>query len=176
MVMGDSFNSTLFKQTFQRVFVRAEGPGNNLKMAFNGTVEVKTSREVKVCGAIGPCVGLAVKSGCVAETEMGVGGTCQWKFPLLDPSTTLSLFFEIVNQVKDKDYILQDLLKIFKLMILSILMSFNLWFFLLARSTNSSRRSWMHPVHNAVSTFEWTTESESDDHCEEVRVFWKIST
>ncbi|XP_021966081.1 protein transport protein Sec23A isoform X2 [Folsomia candida] len=96
MVMGDSFNSTLFKQTFQRVFNRTEK--NDLKMAFNATVEVKSSRELKVCGAIGACVSLGVKSGCVAETEMGVGGTCQWKFCVIDPSTTVSMFFEIVNQ------------------------------------------------------------------------------
>ncbi len=95
--MGDSFNSTLFKQTFQRVFNRTEK--NDLKMAFNATVEVKTSRELKVCGSIGACVSLGVKSGCVAETEMGVGGTCQWKFCVIDPSTTVSMFFEIVNQV-----------------------------------------------------------------------------
>lgn len=43
--MGDSFNSSLFKQTFQRVLARDHE--NNLKMAFNANVEVKTSREIK---------------------------------------------------------------------------------------------------------------------------------
>lgn len=45
MVMGDSFNSSLFKQTFQRVLARDHE--NNLKMAFNANLEVKTSREIK---------------------------------------------------------------------------------------------------------------------------------
>jgi hypothetical protein len=45
MVMGDSFNSSLFKQTFQRVFARDQK--GEFKMAFNGTLEVKTSRELK---------------------------------------------------------------------------------------------------------------------------------
>jgi protein transport protein SEC23 len=45
MVMGDSFNSTLFKQTFQRVFVRDQK--QDFKMAFNGVMEVKCSRELK---------------------------------------------------------------------------------------------------------------------------------
>ncbi|CAL8090843.1 unnamed protein product [Orchesella dallaii] len=98
MIMGDSFNSTLFKQTYQRVFTRTENSDNNLKMAFNATLEVKTSREIKVSGAIGPCVSLGIKSNCVADTEMGVGGTCQWKFCTVNPSTTVALFFEIVNQ------------------------------------------------------------------------------
>lgn len=39
MVLGDSFSSTLFKQTFQNVFSKdAKG---EFKMAFNGILEVK---------------------------------------------------------------------------------------------------------------------------------------
>lgn len=96
MVMGDSFNSSLFKQTFQRVF--AKDAKGDLKMAFNATLEVKTSREIKVSGAIGPCVSLGVKGSSVGEQEVGLGGTCQWKFCSLTPSTTTALFFEVVNQ------------------------------------------------------------------------------
>ncbi|KAG9430916.1 protein transport protein Sec23A isoform X1 [Apis florea] len=96
MLMGDSFNSSLFKQTFQRVF--AKDHKGDLKMAFNATLEVKTSREIKVSGAIGPCVSLGVKGSSVGEQEVGLGGTCQWKFCSLTPSTTTALFFEVVNQ------------------------------------------------------------------------------
>ena len=46
MVMGDSFNSSLFKQTFQRVF--SKDANDHFKMAFNATMEVKCSRELKV--------------------------------------------------------------------------------------------------------------------------------
>ncbi|CAG03327.1 unnamed protein product, partial [Tetraodon nigroviridis] len=58
----------------------------------------KTSRELKVCGAIGPCVSLNSKGTCVSENEMGIGGTSQWKICSLNPSTTLGLYFEVVNQ------------------------------------------------------------------------------
>uniref|UniRef100_I3K108 Protein transport protein SEC23 n=1 Tax=Oreochromis niloticus TaxID=8128 RepID=I3K108_ORENI len=69
MVMADSFNTSLFKQTFQRVFTKdVQG---SFKMAFAATLEVK---------------------------EIGTGGTCQWKVCGLDPSTTLALYFEVVNQ------------------------------------------------------------------------------
>uniref|UniRef100_A0A8W8IEX7 Protein transport protein SEC23 n=1 Tax=Magallana gigas TaxID=29159 RepID=A0A8W8IEX7_MAGGI len=96
MVMGDSFNTSLFKQTFQRVFSKdAKG---EFKMAFGATVEVKTSRELKVSGAIGPCVSLGVKGPSVSDTEMGLGGTSQWKMCGLYPNTTLALFFEVVSQ------------------------------------------------------------------------------
>ncbi|XP_035529482.1 protein transport protein Sec23A-like, partial [Morone saxatilis] len=101
MVMADSFNTSLFKQTFQRVFTK-EVQGS-FKMAFAATLEVKTSREIKVSGAIGPCVSLSAKGPCVSENEIGTGGTCQWKICGLDPTTTLALYFEVVNQVRTLD-------------------------------------------------------------------------
>ncbi|KAJ8794417.1 hypothetical protein J1605_003184 [Eschrichtius robustus] len=96
MVMGDSFNTSLFKQTFQRIF--SKDFNGNFRMAFGATLEVKTSRELKVAGAIGPCVSLNVKGPCVSENELGVGGTSQWKICGLDPTSTLGIYFEIVNQ------------------------------------------------------------------------------
>ncbi len=38
VVMGDSFNSSLFKQTYQRVFEKDNN--GHLKMGFNATIEV----------------------------------------------------------------------------------------------------------------------------------------
>uniref|UniRef100_T1IRR5 Protein transport protein SEC23 n=1 Tax=Strigamia maritima TaxID=126957 RepID=T1IRR5_STRMM len=96
MVMGDTFNSSLFKQTFQRVF--AKDSKDEFKMAFNGILEVKTSREVKLSGAIGPCVSMNVKGSSVSDTEMGIGGTCQWKLCAINPNTTIAFFLEVVNQ------------------------------------------------------------------------------
>ncbi|XP_073495200.1 protein transport protein Sec23A [Phyllobates terribilis] len=96
MVMGDSFNTSLFKQTFQRVFTKdAQG---NFKMSFGGILEIKTSREIKISGTIGPCMSLNAKGPCVSENEIGTGGTCQWKIGGLSPTTTLAVYFEVVNQ------------------------------------------------------------------------------
>ncbi len=39
---------------------------------------------------------------CVLQ-EIGTGGTCQWKVCGLDPTTTLALYFEVVNQVRTPD-------------------------------------------------------------------------
>uniref|UniRef100_A0A7N8WQJ0 Protein transport protein SEC23 n=1 Tax=Mastacembelus armatus TaxID=205130 RepID=A0A7N8WQJ0_9TELE len=76
MVMADSFNTSLFKQTFQRVFTKdVQG---SFKMAFAATLEVKTSREIKVSGAIGPCVSLNAKGPCVSE-NMSLGAKSTWK-------------------------------------------------------------------------------------------------
>lgn len=100
MVMGDSFNSSLFKQTFQRVFARDQR--NDLKMAFNATVEVKCSRELKIEGGIGSCVSLNVKNASVSDNEIGMGNTVQWKACGLNANTTFAFFFEVVNP-KGKD-------------------------------------------------------------------------
>jgi len=108
MVMGDSFNSSLFKQTFQRVFAKTESAANqgqqnqaqdHFKMAFNANIEVKCSRELKISGAIGACVSANKKdSQCVSDVEMGIGGTSAWKMCTLGPNTSLAVFFEVVNQ------------------------------------------------------------------------------
>ncbi|XP_037804576.1 protein transport protein Sec23A-like isoform X1 [Penaeus monodon] len=96
MVLGDSFQSSLFRTTFQRVFARDEK--GNLEMAFNATLEVKTSRELKIAGALGPCVSANEKGPNVAETEIGIGNTTKWKMCGLGPSTTVAIFFEVANQ------------------------------------------------------------------------------
>lgn len=59
IVMAETFDSEQFKKSLQRLFDRdADGL---LKMVFNASVEVMTTREVKVCGAIGPCSSLQKK-------------------------------------------------------------------------------------------------------------------
>lgn len=97
MVMGDSFNSALFKQTFQRVFAK-DSKEENFKMAFGATLEIKCSRELKISGAIGSCVSANRKDATVSDVEMGMGGTVAWKFCSLTPSTSTAIFFEVVNQ------------------------------------------------------------------------------
>ena len=42
---------------------------------------------------------LGVKGSSVSDTEMGLGGTCQWKLCGIYPNSTLAFFFEVVNQV-----------------------------------------------------------------------------
>lgn len=39
-----------------------------------------------------------MKNGAVSDTEIGMGNTVQWKMCTLTPSSTMALFFEVVNQ------------------------------------------------------------------------------
>lgn len=108
MIMGDSFDSSLFKTSFQRVFTRDDK--QNLKMAFNAVLEVKTSRELKISGAIGALVGQNVKNQCVSDTEIGLGATAQWKFCSITPGTSAAFYFDVVQtqanaQQQQKGYI-----------------------------------------------------------------------
>lgn len=95
MIMGDSFDSSLFKTSFQRIFAK-DGEGC-LKMAFNAVLEIKTSRELKVSGCIGSCVSMNVRNQYVSDTEIGIGNTAQWKFCSLTSGLTTSFYFDIVQ-------------------------------------------------------------------------------
>lgn len=96
VIMADSFDSTLFKQSFAKVFEKdADG---QLKMGFNATMEVKLSAGLKVEGALGCCASGGVRNAIVADMEVGVGGTCQWKFCSLTPRNNIAILFEIAAQ------------------------------------------------------------------------------
>jgi len=65
VVLSDSFNTSIFKQSFQRLFAKKDG---NLIMAFNANLDIQTSKDLKICGAIGPCVSNNKKTSHVGET------------------------------------------------------------------------------------------------------------
>lgn len=96
VIMGDSFNSSLFKQTYQKSFEK--DANGQLKQGFNATMEVKTGAGLKIEGVLGCCASGNVKNAVVSDTEMGIGGTCQWKFGAISPRTTIGVVFEISAQ------------------------------------------------------------------------------
>jgi protein transport protein SEC23 len=103
LVLDDSFTRGVFQGSFKRVFQRAtEGKekSNDLLMAFGAECQVLTSRELKVCGAIGGVTGLDRKHSCISEFEVGVGGTCAWRLGGADPNTTVALMLDVVNQTE----------------------------------------------------------------------------
>jgi|TARA_B110000208_G_C11688841_1_gene401513 protein transport protein SEC23 len=66
-------------------------------MGFAAEVEVMTSPEYKVMGAIGACSSLKKKNRSVADSEIGEGGTYAWRMGGLRPESTIAIFFEISN-------------------------------------------------------------------------------
>ena len=106
IVLADSFGQSVFKESFRRMFSRysddaAENDANHLTMAFAASLEVLTSREFKVSGAIGCCAAQKktnVPAKNISETEIGVGGTNTWSLGALDPHTSIAVYFDVSNQ------------------------------------------------------------------------------
>jgi protein transport protein SEC23 len=95
MILSDSFQTSIFKQSFQRIFNKdADG---HLQMGFNATFDVQTTKELKISGLIGHAISANKKSGCVGETEIGIGQTSAWKMCSLTPKTANAVYFEIVT-------------------------------------------------------------------------------
>ena len=101
MVLGDSFGQSVFKESFRRVFRRfpedIPGDGGIMSMAFGTTLEVLTSKEFKVSGAIGPVASLKKRGPNVSEVEVGKGGTNAWSIGGADPDTTVAIYFDVSN-------------------------------------------------------------------------------
>ena len=102
VVMADDFKQSVFKESFRRTFSKFSedsppGDAGNLTMGFAATLEIQTSREFKVAGAIGPCTSRHQKTSCVSDQEIGEGGTNAWALGGIDLSTTVAIYFDITN-------------------------------------------------------------------------------
>ncbi|KAL9275218.1 transport protein SEC23 G-like protein [Drosera capensis] len=98
MVHGESFESDHFRKCLRHIFNHDED--GNLKMCFDATLEIVTSSDVKISGALGPCSSLKKKNDLVSETEIGLGGTNLWKLSTLDEKTCIAFFFKVSEERK----------------------------------------------------------------------------
>lgn len=96
MILSDAFTTSIFKQSVQRIFSK-DGNGF-LQMGFNASMDVLTTRDLKVNGMIGHAVSLNKKSANVADTEIGIGQTCSWKMCSITPAHTYAVYFEVDTQ------------------------------------------------------------------------------
>ena len=154
MVLGDSFGQSVFKESLRRVFRTFEPDvpedGGKMQMAFGATLEVLTSREFKVSGAIGPVTSLGKKSPNVSDLEVGKGGTNAWSLGGIDPGTTVAVYFDITNPGVSFFISLAILGSIMCLCCMSLLTSF---FTLRSIDVTTSRgETPLHPVFDEIST------------------------
>ncbi|KAF4618445.1 hypothetical protein D9613_009986 [Agrocybe pediades] len=95
MVLTDSFLTSIFRQSFLRLFNKdVEG---NLQMGFNAVLDVHTSRELKVSGLIGHAISAERQSNYVGDTEIGICQTSAWRSNAITPRTTVAMYFEVVS-------------------------------------------------------------------------------
>ncbi|KAF8656471.1 hypothetical protein AX16_002522 [Volvariella volvacea WC 439] len=95
IVLADSFATSIFKQSFLRLFDKDDQ--GHLQMGFNATFDVQTTKELRVSGLIGHAISANKKSPCVGETEIGIGKTSAWKINTLTPRTSTGVYFEVVT-------------------------------------------------------------------------------
>jgi protein transport protein SEC23 len=98
-VLGDSFGQSVFKESLRRVFHRfaddVPQDGGQMSMAFAGSLDVLTSHEFKVSGAIGPVTSLNKSGPNVSDLQVGRGGTSSWGLGGMGPNTTVAIYFDI---------------------------------------------------------------------------------
>lgn len=99
-VQTDTFHNPVFKDSLKRLFAK-DGEEGFVGLSSNCTFEVIPSRDIKVAGLLGPAARMDKKSPYVAEVEVGVGGTTQWKLGSVDCDTSLALLFEITASTKE---------------------------------------------------------------------------
>ncbi|EEB07454.1 GTPase activating protein Sec23a [Schizosaccharomyces japonicus yFS275] len=96
MILSDAFTTSIFRQSFQRIFTR-DATGQ-LSVGFNASMEVLTTKELRISGLIGHAVSMNKKSSNVGETEIGLGNTNQWKMCGISPRSTYAVYFEVATQ------------------------------------------------------------------------------
>ncbi|OLL24880.1 Protein transport protein SEC23 [Neolecta irregularis DAH-3] len=101
LILSDAFTTSIYKQSFQRMFNKdAQG---HLQMGFNASMDVLTTKELRVSGLIGHAVSLNKKTPMVGETEIGVGGTCAWKMCGITPRCSYGVYFEVASQTGQQE-------------------------------------------------------------------------
>lgn len=98
VILADSFESDQFRKCLSHLFERNDE--GYLKMNFDATIEIVTTKDVKICGALGPCVSLRKNNSLVSESEVGQGGTCVWKLNTITDRTCIAFFFQVNDEQK----------------------------------------------------------------------------
>jgi protein transport protein SEC23 len=93
IVMSDTFEHATFQQSLLKIFEK--DTNGHLKFATNATIEVLTTRELKVTGAAGHMSSAQKQGPNVSENELAIGGTNVWKTAAIDDNTSFAFFFEV---------------------------------------------------------------------------------
>ena len=104
LLMVDTWRKSSFPQSLQNMLAHVESH------AYNVSIEIKTSVDWKIMGAIGPFTGVFKNSSSISTTEMGLGKTCQWVSSRMDTETAIACYFELLDSTLEYRF-LQVLVK-----------------------------------------------------------------
>lgn len=114
-IFSDSFQTSIFKNSFIKFLQNQtlgfddeeeeegkenetgenHGSNNNTTYGLNGSLEVKTSNNLKISGLIGHATSLEKQGPNVSDREVGLGGTNSWKLSKILSNSTYSIYFDI---------------------------------------------------------------------------------
>ncbi|CCE64827.1 hypothetical protein TPHA_0I03260 [Tetrapisispora phaffii CBS 4417] len=101
LLLTDAFMTSIFKQSYLRMF--AKDDEGYLRMAFNGKLTVKTSKDLKIQGLIGHAsTAKKNESANISDSKIGLSGTNTWKMSTLSPKHSYAIYFEIAQSNKKK--------------------------------------------------------------------------
>ena len=97
MVATDSFSTTVFKESFKKLFETNED--GNLKMCFKGTCELLLTKPLKIKGALGHLVSLKKNNLDLVSNDypIGEGNTNLWNLGGIDPTSTYTFILDQSN-------------------------------------------------------------------------------
>ncbi|GMM36278.1 hypothetical protein DASC09_036030 [Saccharomycopsis crataegensis] len=88
LILSDSFDTNIFKQNFLKVF-----PGSQNRLNYNGRLDILTSCNLKINGAIGPLVSLKNHSQYASDLRIGESLTNSWLINSFQ-DTNFTVFFQ----------------------------------------------------------------------------------
>lgn len=106
VVMCDSFSTSMFKQSFIRFFRRIDDEeSSDLDMAFNATLECRTTNDLQIQGLVGHASALPLRKDKFVEAsvlpqKLGEGGTNAWKLCSVNPQSTYAIYFDKLDSTQ----------------------------------------------------------------------------
>lgn len=105
IIMSDSFNTSIFKQSFMKFF-KKNPETNLLESALNATLEIKVENDLQIQGLIGNAIGLPHKPSndrfVSKTTSKGEGKTNSWKLCHINPQSTFAIYFDKLDSPYSK--------------------------------------------------------------------------
>lgn len=89
----------MFRQTYKKLFDR--DVNGFLKMGYAGKLDLHVSRDLRIQGAIGPCISLKKAGPMVSENVLGESGTNSWYLGGIDRNSTIGIMVDLGPNVKD---------------------------------------------------------------------------
>lgn len=97
IIMSDSFNTSIFKQSFLKFF-KKHAETNVLESGLNAVLEIKVENDLQIQGLIGNAIGMPIKASSdqfVSKTSVkGEGKTNTWKLCHMNPQSTYAIYFD----------------------------------------------------------------------------------